>query len=230
MNAGQRDRRSAMSPPPCTGATCYARPLRVRRRFWSASTATAKGRTRSSGPCSRSRWRATGTWRVFRRSIPSTTGALARRGGELDDQAGSRAGDRRQRGLRRRDPESPGGADSARRGSRPDGLCRLLAGYGDDLSGRGGALGEELSGRSSPWPETCHPEMSRRRPDWARPPVLIGRGTEDEWYNEAKWEHDEALLLRLWGRQSRPASSKADTSGPAPSAGTPAGFLETRLA
>jgi len=32
---------------------------------------------------------------------------------------------------------------------------------------------------------------------WGRPPVLIGRGTGDEWYNEAKWEHDESLLTSL---------------------------------
>ncbi len=33
--------------------------------------------------------------------------------------------------------------------------------------------------------------------DWDRPPVLIGRGTADRWYNEAKWEHDERVLSRL---------------------------------
>lgn len=54
--------------------------------------------------------------------------------------------------------------------------------------------------------ENCHgvlalagdvpPELSGAR-GWGRPPVLIGRGTEDPWYNEAKWEHDEALLLGL---------------------------------
>ncbi len=32
---------------------------------------------------------------------------------------------------------------------------------------------------------------------WTAPPVLIGRGTEDEWYNEAKCERDQSLLEGL---------------------------------
>jgi len=40
------------------------------------------------------------------------------------------------------------------------------------------------------------PELAEAA-NWSRPPVLIGRGTEDAWYNEAKWEHDEALLQGL---------------------------------
>ncbi len=35
---------------------------------------------------------------------------------------------------------------------------------------------------------------------WGRPPVLIGRGTKDPWYDEAKWEHDERLLETLGSR------------------------------
>ncbi len=40
------------------------------------------------------------------------------------------------------------------------------------------------------------PELAQAA-NWGGSPVLIGRGTEDEWYNEAKWEHDEALLQGL---------------------------------
>jgi predicted esterase len=32
---------------------------------------------------------------------------------------------------------------------------------------------------------------------WGRPPVLIGGGTRDAWYNEAKWQADERLLEGL---------------------------------
>lgn len=40
------------------------------------------------------------------------------------------------------------------------------------------------------------PEIAQAE-HWGCPPVLIGRGTQDAWYNEAKWEHDEALLQGL---------------------------------
>ena len=40
------------------------------------------------------------------------------------------------------------------------------------------------------------PELADAR-TWGRPPVLIGRGTEDVLYDETKWESDEALLEGL---------------------------------
>ncbi len=40
------------------------------------------------------------------------------------------------------------------------------------------------------------PELARCA-DWNRPSILIGRGSEDEWYNEGKWEQDCRLLESL---------------------------------
>ncbi|MCZ6508849.1 MAG: phospholipase [Acidobacteria bacterium] len=40
------------------------------------------------------------------------------------------------------------------------------------------------------------PELAAA-PAWGRPAVLIGRGTEDDWYNEGKWQNDERLLESL---------------------------------
>ena len=80
-----------------------------------------------------------------------------RRGRELDDAAGSRAGDRRQSRLRRRGPRRRGPRVSGRAAPR---VLRLLAGRRDDVSRRRG-VGAHRSTASSPSAATCRPSSTR---------------------------------------------------------------------